>query len=136
MSEFDGSETMIGDVSSEIVSIQSACARTIEADSVEMEQAGAGLIVAADSASLHQSGACAIIADGEAKLVQSGACVVVANEAEVTQGFVGVLAANEVELGPDTKVLATWREAVIFGAVFGVVAALVDVAFRGFRRGR
>ena len=118
------------------VSMESACAKSIDCETVEMQNAGACMIVSAGTASLHQSGAGVMVSDGEMKLVQSGAGVMVANETEVTQGFVGVLAAREVELGPDTRVLATWQDALLFGAVFGIVAAVVDLAFRGFCRRR
>ena len=130
MSEND--HCTIDEVAADHVTIENAFAKSVECDSLEMERAGAGMIVAGGEVSMHRSGAGALVADGEMRLVQSGAAVMVANEAEVTQGFVGVLAATDVEFGPDTRVLATWREAVIFGVVFGVVAALVDLAFRGF----
>lgn len=116
--------------------LDGAFASTIEADNVTMDGSGAALVIASDTASLNQSGAAAIVSDGEAKLLQSGAAVVLTNDADVTQSFVGVLAARDVTLGPDTKVLATWVEAVVFGAVFGVVAALLDVALRGACRRR
>ena len=116
--------------------MQEAFASTVEADTVDMESSGAALIVATDTVNMNQSGAAAIVSDGEAKLVQSGSAFVMSNEADLTQSFVGVLASREVTLGPDTKVLATWVEALIFGAAFGLVAAVADILFRGYCRRR
>jgi hypothetical protein len=120
------------DVSAEHVVLTNAGAGTVEADRVEMEQAGAALIIAGESVSMHESGAAAVVSDGEAKMLQSGSGVVLSESADVNQSFVGILAAREVTLGPESKVLATWVEAAVFGAVFGIVAALVDITFRGF----
>ncbi len=129
-------DRMSDEVAADHVAVEGGCVRSVECDSFEMERAGAAMVVAGGEVSIHRSGAGVVVADGEMRLMQSGAAVMVANEAEVTQGFVGILAATDVEFGPDTKILATWREAVIFGVVFGVVAAVVDLAFRGSCRRR
>ncbi len=137
MSDADTTGSGVGaDVFADSMSLERTCVGSVECGSLEMDTAGAGLVICSGPASLHRSGAGALVADGEMRLLQSGAAVMIANEAEVTLAVIGILAANEVELGPDTKVLATWREALIFGAVFGVIAAVVDLAFRGICRRR
>jgi predicted DNA repair protein MutK len=127
-------EQAAGDVTADHVTMSGSGAGTVEAQTVEMEQAGAGLIVASESVDMHQAGAGAIVSDGETRMLQSGGGVLMTNEAEVTQSFVGLLAAREAHFDHESKVLCTWVEAAIFGAVFGIVAAAVDLAFRGCRR--
>jgi hypothetical protein len=132
----EGDGQMFETVSGDTVTLEQSFAKTVECAECRLEQAGAGLIVAGERVEMHQAGAGAVVSDGETRMLQSGTAAVVTNEAEVVQSFVGVLAAKEARLDAETRVLTTWREAAIFGVVFGVVAALVDVAFRGLWRRR
>lgn len=123
-----------GDITGEQVTLSQSCAASVEATDARLDKSAAGLVIGSEQVHVHQSGVAAVVSDGETRMLQSASCVTIADKAEVTQGFVGVLAANEVEFGPDTKVLTTWREAAIFGVVFGVVAAIIDLSFRSLRR--
>jgi hypothetical protein len=126
------------DVSAEHVTLEGGFVQSVECETLEMSNSGAGLMTISGRSEMSQSGAGLIVADDEIEMFQAGCGVAVANRADVKQGFVGVLAASEARFDDESRVLITARDAMIlgavFGAVFGVVAAAFDFLIRGSMR--
>jgi hypothetical protein len=138
VAEDDATIEETADVVAERVTVEGGFVQSVECEILEMQGAGAGLITVSGRTEMSQSGAALIVADDEIELSQAGCGVAVANRADVTQGFVGVLAASEARFEDESRVLITARDAMIlgavFGAVFGFVAAALDFLIRGTMR--
>ena len=126
------------DVIAERVTVEGGFVQSVECETLEMQGAGAGLITVSGRSEMSQSGAALIVADDEIELFQAGCAVAVANRADIKQGFVGVLAASEARFEDESRVLITARDAMIlgavFGAVFGLIAAGLDLLVSGTMR--
>ena len=120
------------EVSAEHVTLENSIVGSAECVQLDMEQSGAGMVSTTGGVNMNQAGAGAIVSDGEVKLFQSGTGIMVANETDVTQGFVGILASSETEFSADSRVLITAKDAVILGAVAGAALACLDLVFRLF----
>jgi len=125
-------------VVAEVVAVEDSFVKQVRAESVVMTESGAGLITVEGPTEMSQAGAGVIVADGGAKMFQSGSGVIVANSVTAEESFVGVLVAGEAAFSDDSRVLISGLNAVILGAVagivFGLVAALADYGIRGHYR--
>lgn len=106
--------------------------------------ASAAGLVTAGYAEVRQGLAGAVVSDGEAKVSQSftplisarrvdmagsANCLTFADEASATRSWIGLVAARNVTVSDDSRVIIDWRGAIILGLFmlggFGIVAAVV-----------
>ena len=117
-----------GTLVAEVVEIRQGGANTVRADAVQVTQGG---IVTAEADSIQVREGGILVAQGQNVSVEQGGVVGIAisQHVELKDGFVGLLAANEV-VG-EGRILFDVRTAVVFGVVAGIVSGLF-----GFLLGR
>jgi hypothetical protein len=127
----------------ENLSISKAGAFSVRAgNDIELTNGGAGAIVAGKDLKVRNGGAFTIVSGGNFELENGGAqMMVVGGNMEITnggatlvipggdltvnKGFVGVVLAKETHLNEGSKLLLDTPRALVFGAAFGAVFALV-----------
>ena len=95
----------------------------------ELSQGGGQVILAGGATSIHQGGANLLASVGGVSISQGGAVVAAAGSIRVEQSYVGVALAPGIDIS-DSRILLGPREAVLFGAVAGVAAAVVTRLLR------
>jgi predicted RND superfamily exporter protein len=116
------------------------------AGDAKVENTIASAIVAGGNASVEDSISMAVVAGGNIAANDSGGVVMVAGgnidirdgggglincaQATIENGTVGVLLAGQVTLGDNVRVLMTQKQAIAFGAAFGLVVAVFGLIFR------
>lgn len=106
----------------------------------------AGAVIAGQSASLTDSlstavvagagvemkdSACTVmVAGGDVNLQEGGAGFIHCQQAAIENSTVGILVAPRATLGQDVKVMMTTRQAIAFGAAFGLAAGIIGILFR------
>ena len=92
----------------------------------EIRYGGTMAINAGGHADIHFGGAMVINAGGAVDIESGGALVInSAKGAKLTNSTVGVLLSPKAELGEGTRVILNTKQAVAFGAAFGVLFALL-----------
>jgi len=76
------------------------------------------------------------VAGGKADLTNSRTGLLISRVSSVDQSTIGVLFAPQTALGKDVKVLMTTQQALLFGAAFGMGAALLGRLLRSKHGGR
>ena len=91
-----------------------------------------GTAVAGGNLQAENSVGVIVVAGGNAGLTNSKTGLLLTGSATVEQSTIGVLFAPQAALGKDVKVIMTTQQALLFGAAFGVAAAIFG---RLLRRG-
>ena len=87
---------------------------------------GAGkLLVTSGDLSINQGGGQFLAAGGDISISQGGAGVAVARDIRVERSYVGLALGRRVEITDDSRLVLDREQAVLVGAVAGVVCALV-----------
>jgi hypothetical protein len=95
----------------------------IYGDNVEVSQGGGVIFIAKDELEIKQGGGQWMIGFRKLEVEQGGCAVMLAGRAEVSRGFIGVLAARRAELKEGSRVLMTLPQALVAGLVAGAVLA-------------
>jgi hypothetical protein len=102
---------------------------------MEVQDSLAVSIVAGRNAAVANSLTQVMVVGGNSDLSNSVAQMVVAGgSVTVNKGFIGIINSPQVTLGEGSRVLLNTRQAMAFGAVLGVVFALVSFVLRGRKR--
>ena len=101
---------------------------------VEVSQGGGLIFIAKDELEIEQGGGQWMIGLRKLEVEQGGCMMKLTQTAEVSRGFIGLLASAHTELKDGSRVLMTLRHAVIAGLVAGGVVAAARL-LRGRRRG-
>jgi hypothetical protein len=92
----------------------------------EVQNSGAVAMVAGGNMQLTNGGAQVMVVGGNSELTNGGAQVmVVGGEMTAHKSFIGVAVTNQLNLSEDSKILLDKPQALLFGAAFGAVFALV-----------
>ncbi|MRR10865.1 hypothetical protein EG831_12515 [bacterium] len=89
-----------------------------------------GVVVAGAAIDLSDSAGGVLVAGGNTSLQDSPVGLLVSRQATVENSTIGVLLTPQVALGENVKVIASTRQAIAFGAAFGLMAGLVGLLFR------
>ena len=112
-------------VSGEHVEITQAGAVAVSAGGdLTLTQAGAQMARVHGNVHVEQGGIQTLLARGDVSVEQGGILVGAAKSVRVEDGFVGVAVGQHVEL-TNCRVLLTQQNAAVFGAVAGIVMAIV-----------
>jgi hypothetical protein len=96
-----------------------------------IQDSGAMTIVAGGDIQVTNGGAQIMVAGGDGQLSNGGAqIIVVGGEMTAQQTFVGLAITDKLNLSEDSKVLLDKPQALLFGAAFGAVFALVSWLLR------
>ena len=96
-----------------------------------VHQGGSGMIVAGGDAEIREGGAGTLVALGDVSIERGGAVMAVTRSLEVGAGStVGLALAPRMVVHPGGRVVAGIREAVVAGAVGGLVIGLVVAGVR------
>jgi hypothetical protein len=95
-----------------------------------LDNSASSVIMAGENVEITNGGAGFILTGGNVEISNGGAGAMICQQATVKQATINVLLANQVELGEDTKILFSTRQAAAFGAAFGVVVAILTFLFR------
>jgi hypothetical protein len=127
----------------ENVSMSKAGAITVHAENdLELTNGGAGAIVSGNDIKINNGGACVMVSGGnleltngcaqtmviggDMELTNGGATLVITGgDQTVYKGFIGIALAPEVHLNEGSQLLLDTPRALVFGAAFGAVFALV-----------
>jgi hypothetical protein len=91
-----------------------------------VKNGGAGAIVSGGDFTLENGGAQTIVVGGDMEITNGGATLVIpGGDLTVKKSIVGVALAKEVNVSEDSRVVLDTPRALIFGAAFGGVFALV-----------
>jgi copper(I)-binding protein len=90
---------------------------------VTVREGGAQMMLAGGALTIEQGGAQTIVARGDVSIHEGGALAVAAPNVEVTDGWVGMALGARVDIS-GSRVLLAPRQALCFGAGFGVVITL------------
>ncbi|MCS6839616.1 MAG: hypothetical protein NZ699_02820 [Roseiflexus sp.] len=127
------SNVSAGAVEAQKATLSRAFARSVTAqDDVSMTFSAALAVQAGGDVNMTGSAATALIAGRDVRLNGASAGFVAAREARMESGRVGVLLAGSAELGNQTHVLITGRNALLLGAAFGIFFPLVAYLLRRF----
>ncbi len=135
-------------IGAEVVELSDVSAGAVEAQKATLSRARIQSVTAQDDVAMTLSAAVSVRAGGDvsmtgsatplliagrdARLSSASAGIVAARTARVDSGTVGVLVAGSAELGNQTRVLLTWREALLLGAAIGIFLPLVVYLLRRF----
>lgn len=99
---------------------------------VSVLNGGCGPVVATGGVTIHNGGCGPVITGGDVSFTNGGTqSVMAAGGATIgSNGYVGLVVSPTVTVADGGKVLFTTREALLFGAVAGVVAAVLSRVFR------
>jgi hypothetical protein len=86
--------------------------------------------VAGTGIEMTDSGCGILVAGGESHLQESGAGFLHCQQAMVENSTIGILATPQATLGQDVKVMMTTKQAIAFGAAFGLVVGAIGILFR------
>jgi hypothetical protein len=143
-------KSIAGKVQAESVSVKGVCA-VATANEAEMKGAsavlitrehsdftgGAGVMVTGGDLELHAGGAPVIVTRGKTTIEKGGGAMIVTRKAKLAQGgYAGIVLARKVKVADGGKVLITPLPAILLGAVFGGVFALVASMLGGRSSGR
>jgi hypothetical protein len=109
---------------------------------IEITNSGAGAIVSGKDLRVENGGACAIVSGGNFELTNGGAqTMIIGGDMQITnggatlvipggnltvnKGFIGIALAPEVHLNDGSQLLLDTPRALVFGAAFGALFALV-----------
>jgi hypothetical protein len=93
-------------------------------DSISLAMVAGGNIAANDSGSV------VMVAGGNIDIRDGCGGLINCAQATVENGTVGVLLAGQVTLGDNVRVMMTQKQAIAFGAAFGLVVAVFGLIFR------
>jgi hypothetical protein len=93
-------------------------------NTMTLTQGGGQLVVAGNTMTINQGGGQLMIAGNSINIEQGGGGIMLAGQATVNRGFIGVLISGATELQEGAKVLLDTRQALMFGAAFGLVFAI------------
>jgi len=99
-----------------------------------MENGASLAIMAGSNMELTNGGASFIAAGGNVEIHNGGAGFIVCQQATLEHTTINFLLANNVELGENTRVVFSTRQAAALGAGFGAVVFLLSLLFRKRRR--
>lgn len=117
--------------------IQNSMAGAIIAgQSAAADNSVAGAVVAGGSIEFNNSAAMVSVVGGTAQIANSSTGVLFAPASTVEHSRIGVLIAPQAALGKDVKVIMTTQQALLFGAAFGMVAAVLGRYLRRRRSRR
>jgi len=130
---------MVGQINIE----QSAAVQNSLAGAVIAGQDGAvnnsvvwGPVVAGGNVQFTNSVGGVTVAGGKAEITNSKTGFLISPASSVEQSTIGVLFAPQAALGKDVKVIMTTQQALLFGAAFGAVAAVLGRLLRRRHSGR
>ena len=103
-----------------------------QANTIELNNSTAGILLTKGESNLDQSSVQVFAAGGEVKMDQCAAAVLAARDVEVKNSAVVFLIAKNVN-GPVNPMFGP-REAVVFGAVAGIVGGIAVLLGRLFRK--
>ena len=89
-----------------------------------------GAVVAGGNLQVTDSVGMVVVAGGNAEITNSKAGLLIAPGSAVEGSTIGVLFAPDAALGKDVKVIMTLQQALLFGAAFGMVAAILGRLLR------
>ena len=104
-------------------------------NNVEVSQGGGMIFVAKDELEIEQGGGQWMIGLRKLEVEQGGCAVMLAGQAEVSRGFIGVLASGRTELKDGSRVLMTLPQALLAGLAAGAVIVAARL-WRGNRKNR
>jgi hypothetical protein len=121
-----------GVIRTDNLSAESSAAGLVHTKTAELSNSSTGVVAAGGDADMDQSGSVVVVAGGNVTMDQSGSVVLVTNTATVKNSMTVVLVAQKVD--GDVTTLFNTRDAVIFGAVAGMVGGLLLLISRMFSR--
>lgn len=142
----EGGKTVESTVKNQVVGLikieQSAAVQNSLAGAVVAGQAAAvndsacGVVVAGGNIQFTDSAGAVAVAGGNADITNSITGLLISPVSSVEQSTIGVLVAPQAALGKGVKVLMTMQQAIVFGAAFGAVAAILGRLLRRRYGGR
>ena len=135
--EMEMKNAVVGGAFAQRISVSRALVRAaIGARSVEVRQAGAGLVATAGGASIHQGGAQAIVSTGSVRVRQGGAGIAIGRSVSIDNGLVVFGITPRLEIQEGGRVLFGPLAALaIIGSVLGF-AGVAAIVLRGVRGDR
>ncbi len=94
-----------------------------------IENGACQVLVAGGNVEIENGGGMLSIAGGNVEIHNGGAGFILCDQAGVEHGKITVLLANQVELGEDTQIMFSTRQAAAFGAAAGGVIFLLSLLF-------
>lgn len=133
-SQLELKNAVVGGAVGERISVTRAFVRAaVGTRSVELRQAGAGIIATAGGASIQQGGAQAVVSAGPVTMRQAGSGFAIGRSIRVENGLIIVGIAPRIEAAEGSRVLFGPLAAL---AIIGSAAALAGVAALLVRAGR
>lgn len=127
------SDASVGAVDAEKATLSRTLARSVSAkDDVSMTLSGALLVRAAGDVAINGGVAPLVSAGRDLRIRGATTAMAIAPRLRVESGVVGVLLAGKAEIGNETRVLLTARDAVLLGGAIGVLLPLVAYLLRRF----
>ncbi len=96
---------------------------TVSKGDFHLTQGGARAAAVGGDLKIQQGGAQYLVAKGDVTISQGGAAVMLAPSIAAERSYVGFAIAREIEVSEDSKILFGPKEAAVFGAALGLVAA-------------
>jgi hypothetical protein len=130
-----GSGFVMAATANQDLKMSQACAFAIEAHrDAEIENGGAMAIAAGNNMSITNGGATVMAAGQSATVTNGGSLLLVSNEVKASNSFFGLLLSNQTNLEEGSRVLLDTKQAIAFGAAFGVVMAVLGWLLRKKQR--
>jgi hypothetical protein len=106
--------------------VNSGAGAVVSGADLKVKNGGAGVIVSGGNLTLENGGGQTIVVGGDMEITNGGATLVIpGGDLTIKKSFIGVALAKEVQVSEDSRVLLDTPRALIFGAAFGGVFALV-----------
>lgn len=125
-------QSLVGTINAkEKVTVVKSAALGIAAGSdAEVYQSGCAGMAVGHDATIQSGAVVALTVGGDANVQSGGSAVMVCRNANLENSVIGILCTSQAALGPDVKVMMTSKQAIAFGAAFGLVAGIFGLITR------
>lgn len=106
------------------------CGAVVAGQGAQIDNAFSQAIVAGAGIEMRNSGGGVLVAGNGIEMVDSTSGILYSQQATIENSTIGLLLAPRAALGENVKVIATTRQAVAFGAAFGLAAGMLGWLLR------
>ena len=107
-----------------------ACGGVVAGQGMQIDNGFCQAVVAGAGIEMRNSGGGVMVAGNDIEMVDSTSGILYSQQATIENSTIGVLLAPRAALGENVKVIATTRQAITFGAAFGLAAGLLGWLLR------
>lgn len=86
---------------------------------------GAQVMIVGGNLNMTNGGAQVMVTGGDMSLTNGGVGLIVTAQTTAQKSYIGVLLSGETQISDDSRVLLNTKQALVFGAAFGAIFALV-----------